>query len=225
MDINRIFTVLTRGKGTLRRVFSTKNNYPKDRLHEALVPAGIEGKYTDYAAEQLIQNLIRSRFASEVEALDPLSMYVRQLEFPTDFSYIMRGIPEDKVEIIYKKQNQPPTVISRSAVLQIKADELSARFLAGDRSGEDISYTVSGNLSSDIELNNGLSLRLKYPLSGMYNITLDYVFPYRRSLVDINNGLPPLHGPYADYSSLSMPDKLAGLTFELCKELLEEGYG
>ncbi len=89
--MNILFTLLTKGKGTLRRVDSERRKGDLKILN-ALMDYTQTSLHIDYQAEQLIQGLLKSRFCDLLLSKDYNNTYKSKLIFPQTTQYSLGGL-------------------------------------------------------------------------------------------------------------------------------------
>ena len=213
---NKIFSILTRGEGTLReisKVFKKDENIAG--IHSALVPEG-SSPFIDLAAEQLIQCLMSSYMTEAAGNFDPESRYNYPLSFPMVFESSLNAL-EDNIVISYRKTEGYNTVLENGANMVIYADANQLTFTSGPRSGETVSYAVTGGLSDIIEIDSNITMHIKYPLTGTHTVNLSWKLPFNRTLLDIKKELPASAGFRYQYMEHTLlPDYISGIVMDVC---------
>lgn len=213
---NKIFSILTREKGSLRevsRVFDKKEDMVG--IHSALVPEG-SSPFIDYAAEQLIQCLIRSYMTDAANEFDPLSRYNYPLSFPIIFESSLDAL-NDNIVVSYRKTEGYNTLLENKADMIIYSDSNQLSFTSGPRSGETVTYTVENDLSSIIEIDDNVTIHIKYPLTGAHPVSLSWKLPFNRTLLDIKRELPvSALSKYQYMEHTLLPDYISGIVMDVC---------
>jgi len=215
---NKMFSILTREKGTLRGV--SKGVYIENpdlkAIHNALVPNKDNTPFIDLAAEQLIQCVISSNMSKSMESFDPESLYRYPLEFPIVFEYHLSDIA-DNINVSYKEADTYNTVLEGSCLVEINRNGNKITFKKGDRVGDVEYFTYDDNLSSPIVINKNITININNLSSGIYETELNYKLPYNRNLLDILNDLPPsVHSRYEYASRSQLPDYIASIVMDTC---------
>ena len=213
---NKIFSILTRGKGTKRQVSKVyEEDTSVQNIHKALVP-DTKGIFKDYAAEQLIQ-CVRSAYTAPVLRLfDPINRYEYPLSFPVVFSSSLNSL-EDNITVSYREQDEYAIDIEQTTVMQINEDNNTITFLRGDREGETITYEYTDGLTEAIELSKWVTIHLKDVPAGVHTVELSYKLPYTRTLLDVVNDLPiSASSRYESIKHHQLPDFIASIVMDVC---------
>jgi len=214
---NKLFSILTRGKGELRQVSkSYKKNESVKNIHKALVPDNGLSPFTDYAAEQLIQ-CVRSSYMKEAsELFDPVSKYQYPLSFPSIFEYSVSDM-QDNIVVSYRNIPGYSVNMNASYIVEIDADLKKVSFMSGDRMGEVVSYSVTDGLSEPIKIVDRVFFSISDLSSGTHTLTISYKLPFTRTLLDIISDLPISVSSRYEYMKYNqLPDYIAGIVMDVC---------
>jgi hypothetical protein len=213
---NKIFSILTRGKGTKRKISKA---YQEDEsikaIHSVLIPDG-PAPFIDYAAEQIIQCIRSSYIRSSIDVFDPDNRYKYPLTFPVMFESSLSDL-SDNITVSYNKRDEYAVNMEQDNYLKIDGSAKTVEFIRGDRQGEVMVYNETDGLSEPIVLNKWVSFNIKNLSTGPHYVTLSYKLPFTRSLLDIKNNLPvsvASRYEYAKYNQL--PDYIAVIAMDVC---------
>ena len=214
---NKIFSILTREKGILRKV--SKSYKPDDdvkNIQEALVPNNGISPFTDYAAEQIIQCIRGSYMAEAANRFDPVSRYDYPLSFPLIFEHSLNKL-QDNIIVSYRDMPGYSVNMNRSNIMEINADTKTVVFINGDRQGEVQSYTVVDNVSDPIYLTDRVFFNISDLASGIHTVGLSYKLPFTRTLLDIQKEFPISVSSRYDYLKYNqLPDYIANIAMDMC---------
>lgn len=213
---NKMFSILTRDKGSLRK---TSGVYDKDidieQVHKVLVP-DVDGVFKDYAAEQLIQCAMSSYTAPAVRVFDPLNKYDYPLSFPVLFSSSLNTL-QDNITVSYRAQKKYAVDIEQTTIMRIDESNKTIAFLKGDRNGEVINYTYTDGLTEAIYINDWVTIHLKSLPAGTHMVELSYKLPFTRTLLDVVNDLPiSASSKYELVKYNQLPDYIAAIVMDVC---------
>ena len=211
--INKVFTILTRGKGSLRKCdpdLTLASLSPLMlALHSVLIPKNMEGLYRDLAAEQLIQCLRHSSKREWLKTFDPDSDYNHPLVFPRALSY-----STDPSAPITLSNIGIASFVSYHAKLFFDFDTQAV--LVSRKDNESVfRYELVGGVSKPLELTPELYFMVvNPPETGTLTSSLEVVMPYYRDLLSVVESLP---AGVRDESNLAFTEQLAAAVVKLCE--------
>lgn len=164
--INKIWTILNRGsvpsspfgRRTTASLYSEEN--PNRHVLDVLNPLTLSTIEAQFRIEQAVQLVLRSILRADALAFDPVNTYEKAaLTYPSE------GFADDsQYELTYS--GQASAYFSKECVLT------STEFTVD---GQTVSYSTTNTLSESLEIANGVTIRVRGPVTGTDTFQIIYM--------------------------------------------------
>jgi len=230
--INKFFTLLNReilnDSGRLVETGVYKQIDKVKELHRILVPIS-DDKYSSLCTEQLLQIILKSKYADRLTELDPLNTYDKDILNLEEDTYTVIHTTALGYVVLNENHNDP-SWSERSFTVIIDPVLLKATVASKGLSTKTYSFTMTNNLSAKILLTDEIYLRLQGTLPASdFTISVRYSQKFERDLITLLNRLGSLEIPWfnAAYTEAYFQedvsfDKLAAIVMNLY-EILTNG--
>lgn len=226
--LNHLWTLLSRGEtraGWRRSGRSFDSSAFSDSRHSVLVP-NVEAQYSMACAEQVLQTVLKSKFAADVLEFDFLNTYSEPVSFPNQ-SVVVTTVTGSGVEAFVVDEGVSGPWLAGMFNVDVDPVALTATVISALGGGL-YAFGMYDNLSDKIPLADSSHLRLSGTLPGsMFSVSAEQLRPFRRNILGVLEALESGGGKWnrPDLRSLFVNsrdpvDRVSAAALDVCA-----GYG